>query len=421
MAESLPIRNYMPQRRILLIEDDPDYEQLICAVLAACGDMFEVRSAARLDAGLALIPQYLPELVLVDLNLPDSSGYETFLHVRERARGIPIIVLTGLDDDQVAIRAVEDGAQDYLVKSLIQPKLIARCVHMALSRQKRQAGPPESVSPPSGTVLSFVGSKGGVGTSTTAVNIAALLAQNGFESVVIELQTGRPGTLSLYLQTDPAHGLDWLLRKPADTITPADLQHCLVEALAGLHLLCPTAGCGAQGSLDADHARAIIAATRRVCRFVILDLPAHLEAGVVEALKLSDSIILLVDRESASIHCGPAFLEQIRIATSRNKEVRLAVIDRTGLELPMPLEDIRRQLKLSPLAMIPEAGAGIALSHAARTPLVLLYPDGAFGLAHFELAEHLLPEAAIGSSSTLRGRQLSRKVSWCTIPETTYG
>jgi DNA-binding response OmpR family regulator len=409
----------MPHKRILLIEDDPNYEQLISSVLAACGDMFEVKSAASLNAGLALIQQYVPELILVDLNLPDSSGYETFLQVRERARGIPVIVLTGLDDDRVAIRAVEDGAQDYLVKSLIQPKLIARCVHMALSRQKRQVAPQESASLPPATVLSFIGSKGGVGTTTTAVNIAALLAQNGFETVVIELQAGRPGTLSLYLHADPAHGLDWLLQKPADTITPSDLEHCLVEALSGLRLLCPAASCGTWDSLDADHVRAIVAAACRVCRFVVLDLPARFDAGVAEALRLSDAITLLLDRESASIRCGPAFLEQIRIAASRNKEVRLAVIDRTGLELPLSLEYIKSQLKLHPLAMIPAAGAAIALSHAARTPLVLLYPDDGFSLAHFELAEHLLPEAA--AVSLPASRQLSRKVSWSTIPETTYG
>ena len=412
----------MALKRILLIEDDPDYEQLINSVLAARADMFEVKSASDLAAGMALIQQYSPELILVDLNLPDSSGYETFLHVREHAQGIPIIVLTGLDDDHVSVRAVEDGAQDYLVKSLIQPKLITRCVHMALSRQKRQVSSKSNTSVIPGTVLSFIGSKGGVGTTTTAVNIAALLAQNAFETVVIELQQGRPGTLSLYLQADPPRGLNSLLKKPADTITPSDLQHCLMEALHGLHLLCPTASPATWRALGADHVHAIIAAARRVCRFVVLDLPAHIDEGVAEALKLSDSITMIVDRESASVRCGAAFLEQIKIATSRNREARLAVVDRSGLETPLPLEDIKKQLNMHPLAMIPAAGATIALSHAARTPLVLLYPDESFGLALFELAEQLLPPAAAGGyRSAGPGRQLSRKVPWCTIPETTYG
>lgn len=411
----------MPQKRILLIEDDPDYVELVSGVLAASGDTFEVKSASSLDAGLALFQQYVPELLLVDLDLPDSSGYDTFLRVRERAQGIPIIVLTGLDDDQVAVRAVEDGAQDYLVKSLIQPKLIARCVNMALGRQKRQVSPTDSASLVPGTVLSFIGSKGGVGTSTTAINVAALLAQNRFETIVIELQQGRPGTLSLYLQTEPALGLNSLVKKPADTLTPSDLQHCLKEALPGLHLLCPTNSSVTWRAFGADHVHAIIAAARQLCRFVVLDLPARIDEGVAQALTLSDSITLLVDWESASVHCGAAFLEQIRLATSRNREVRLAVVNRTGLEAPLPLDDIKKRIKMHPLAMIPAAGAAIALSHAARTPLVLLYPDDSFSLAHFELAEHLLPATAPGSQQSNRlGRQLSHRVSWGTIPETTY-
>jgi len=410
----------MPHERVLLIEDDPSYEQLISSVLAACGDMFEVKPAGCLADGLALIEQYAPELILVDLNLPDSSGYETFMQVRERAGQIPVIVLTGLDDDHVAVRAVEDGAQDYLVKNLTQPKLIARCVNMALSRQKRQLPPSESASQMPGTVLSFIGSKGGVGTSTTAVNVAALLAQDGCETVAIELQQGRPGTLSLYLEAEPVQGLHSLLKKTADTITPADLRHCLSE-VSGLKLLCQAGSAGAWRSVGADHVRAIIAAARQVCRFVVLDLPARIDECVAEALNLSDSITMLVDREPASVHCAAAFLCQIRMATSRNKEVRFAVTNRSGLEVPLLIEDIRKQLKTQPLATIPAAGAALALSHATRKPLVLLYPDESFALAHLQLVEHLVPAGTAGLHRPAGSlRRLSRQISWCTIPETTF-
>lgn len=416
----------MPDKRILLIEDETDYVRLVNRVLGTGEQTFEVQSAPDLAAGLASLKEHLPELVLVDLSLPDSSGYETFLRVQERAQGIPVIVLTGLDDDQVAEHAVEDGAADYLVKSLIQPKIILRSVHMAFSRQRRQVLPKDGLSGVSGddvlgSVLSFIGSKGGVGTSTTAVNIAALLALNGFETVVIELQQGRPGTLSLYSQTDPAHGLNSLLEKPADTITPSDVQECLVEARRGLRLLCPTAGAtpGRWPALDADHVHAIITAARRVGRFVVLDLPAHLDGGVWEALKLSDSVTMIVDREAASVHSGAAFQEQIRLAVSRETQVRLAVVDRTGLEVPLALDDIEKQFKVHPSAIIPQAGAAIALSHSAGIPLVLLYPGAAYSLSHFELAEQLLPKS-VASSHRPPAPQLTHNVSWEVVPETTY-
>src|SRR5258708_25925605 len=112
---------------------------------------------------------------------------------------------------------------------------------MALSRQKRQVPGKERAPSAPGAVLSFVGSKGGVGTSTTAVNIAALLAPNGLAPVGIELQQGRPGTLSLYSQAEPSHSLNSLLKKPADTIHPSHPPTFLVEALPRLFLLFPPA------------------------------------------------------------------------------------------------------------------------------------------------------------------------------------
>ena len=408
------------RKPILLIEDDPDYEEVIRQVLSG-SEMFDVKTASSLASGLASIDQYAPEVFLVDLNLGDSSGYETFLRLRQVAGGTPIIVLTGLDDDQVPLHAVEDGAQDYLVKSLIQPKLIERSMKMALSRQRREASRrPTTLSSP-GTVLSLTGSKGGVGTSTTAMNVAALLANNGFETLVIELQPGRPGSLSLYLQNEPRHGLYSLLKKPADTITVSDLQHCLTEAVSGLHLLCPTGSGTTWRPLDAEHAHVIISLARRTYQFVILDLPARIDEGAAQALRLSDSIAMLADRELASIHCAAAFLQQIRTATSRSKEIELALVERTSLETPLPLADTKRLLKMHPAAIIPSAANAIALSHAAKTPLVLLYPDDPYSLAHFELTERLLPVAAgmgnrLGPSRSL----LSHKTAWHTIPETTY-
>ena len=404
----------MVPKRILLIEDDQDYVLLVTTVLSACGDEFELQSAALLAAGLVLIDGYLPDLILVDLSLPDSSGYQTFQQVRERAPTTPIVVLTGLDDDHLATRAIEDGAQDYLVKTLIQPRLIARCVNMALSRQKRET----SATSVSGTVLSFIGSKGGVGTSTTVVNIAALLAQNGYETIAIELQQGHPGSLSLYSQSDSSHGFNSLLKKPADAITPCDLQACLVEARSRLYLLYPTLSTGTWRAPGADHIHAIIAAARKTSRFVLLDLPSRVDEGIAEALRLSDYVSIIVDREPSSIHCGAAFLEQIRLAISRSKEVRLVVVNRTNLEPPLPMHELHRQLKLDPLVIIPEAAATLALSHAAGIPLAVLDPEDAFSLAHLELTDHLLQEAT--SASHRPGLLMNRTFSRLTIPETTY-
>src|SRR5690349_4576348 len=248
--------------RILIIEDDEDYKRLVSAVLARAEEAFDVKTAQTLAQGLAFVERFHPDIILVDLNLPDSKGYETFLRIQEQAGAVPIIVLTGLDDDHTAVQAVKDGAQDYLVKSLIQPKLIVRSMNMALHRLNHQAAQDGGVPAQHGAVIGFIGSKGGVGTSTTAVNIAAVLVQSGSDTVVIELQPG-PGTLSLYLQREPAHGIHALLEKPADAIMASDLEQQLVEAVRGLRLLCPASSPGIRPPMGGEYAHAIISAARK--------------------------------------------------------------------------------------------------------------------------------------------------------------
>jgi Flp pilus assembly CpaE family ATPase len=326
-----------------------------------------------------------------------------------------------LDDDQIAIGAVRAGAQDYLVKNSFQPQRLARYINMALTRQRGKDSPGANPDTP-GAVFSFIGSKGGVGTSTTAVNVAALFARNAL-TVLIELQPGCPGTLSGYLRTEPVQFLGALLRKPANTITPPDFEPCLKPIVAGLGLFCFPASPGTWRALDAEHVQAIVSTARAAYPIVVLDLPPRIDEGVARALQLSDSVTVVADLEAASLQCGAALVHQIRMATSRTKELSLALIGRTAVDSPVPLGDLQAQLEIDPLVTVPSSGASIALSYAARTPLVLLYPEDPYSVAHFELAEKLLLAASAGQYQSLGSLRvlLERESAWLPIPETTYG
>ena len=407
-------------KRILIIEDDEDYQRLVGAVLTRSEEAFDVQTSRTLAGGIAAVERFRPEIILVDLNLPDSTGYETFLRVQEQAGGVPIVVLTGLDDDKTALQAVKDGAQDYLVKSLIQPKLIARSMNMALHRLYRRVAQDRGAAAKPGIVMGFIGSKGGVGTSTTAVNIAAVLVQNGSDAVVIELQLG-PGTLSLYLQSEPAHGIEGLLEKPASTITASDVEHHLMEAVRGLRLLCPTGSPGVRPSFGADYTHAIISAARKVAPYVVLDLPARIDEEVVAALKLCDCLAMIVDREPASVRCAAARLHQIESVISSAVGVRRVVVDRTVLDEPLPMVDIQHLLKVQPAVVVPQAASAIARSHWAKTPLMFLHPDELFRLAHLDLTQYLLATCGLSGGLVMEHEALPNGRGYrSAIPETTY-
>ncbi|MBI4549784.1 MAG: response regulator [Candidatus Omnitrophica bacterium] len=128
----------MPQTlKILLIEDFSGYVQLLTDTLSAYQNPpFELESAPSLKAGLKKIAAAKFDVILLDLNLPDSRGIDTFVSLHGECPQIPIVVLTGVDDQNMALQAVRKGAQDYLVKGDVDGKLLASVMRYAIERKR---------------------------------------------------------------------------------------------------------------------------------------------------------------------------------------------------------------------------------------------------------------------------------------------
>ncbi len=121
--------------RVLLVEDEPgDAELVKYGLRMATRPAFEVDWFQSLGAAAADVAQAGYDVVLLDLSLPDSSGLATVEAARSRLGGIPIIVLTGHDDDDFALSALETGAQDYLIKGDIDTRALIRAIRYAISR-----------------------------------------------------------------------------------------------------------------------------------------------------------------------------------------------------------------------------------------------------------------------------------------------
>src|SRR5512134_3045629 len=99
---------------------------------------FNLHCAERLAQGLERLSAGGTGLVLLDLSLPDSVGLETFAKVYAHSPTVPIIVLTGNDDQTVALSAVKGGAQDYLVKGRLDRELLLRSMHYSIERKRYQ-------------------------------------------------------------------------------------------------------------------------------------------------------------------------------------------------------------------------------------------------------------------------------------------
>jgi DNA-binding NtrC family response regulator len=120
---------------VLLIEDNQGDADLVRLRLVESNSDLEVSCAGRLSTGLAALAVKPPAVVLLDLNLPDSHGAETFRNVLNQAPGVPVVVLSGMEDEELALEAIRQGVQDYLVKGAFDGKQLERSLRYAIARQ----------------------------------------------------------------------------------------------------------------------------------------------------------------------------------------------------------------------------------------------------------------------------------------------
>jgi two-component system sensor histidine kinase UhpB len=122
--------------RIILVEDNPGDALIIEEMLKEIYDnKFELNRFQRVDDGLKHLNEDF-DIMLLDLNLPDSQGIETFNTMNKHAPELPIIILTGLIDEELAINIVSEGAQDYLVKGQIDKQLLSRSIKYSIERKR---------------------------------------------------------------------------------------------------------------------------------------------------------------------------------------------------------------------------------------------------------------------------------------------
>ncbi len=123
--------------KVLLVEDNPADARLVSELLKeAKGVKFHVDNVDRLSLAIETLSREPFDIVLLDLSLPDSAGLDTFTMIHRHFPQLPVIVSTGLRDEELAIKAVREGAQDYLVKGEAGSSLLARAIRYAIERRR---------------------------------------------------------------------------------------------------------------------------------------------------------------------------------------------------------------------------------------------------------------------------------------------
>ena len=123
--------------RILLLEDDRNFSEMVREALAHTSKVnYTLVIEEMLQNALRTLGKQKFDVILLDLSLPDSRGFDTFAAIYAHAAQTPILVLTGMDDERLAVRMIREGAQDYLIKGQIDPTYLARVIRNAVERHR---------------------------------------------------------------------------------------------------------------------------------------------------------------------------------------------------------------------------------------------------------------------------------------------
>jgi PleD family two-component response regulator len=123
--------------RVLLVEDSPTDARLMQeTLLNVSSTPYELIHVDQLAKAKQILLSQQVDLVLLDISLPDSHGLQTFLRIHGQAPDVPVVVITGLDDEALGFRSVQEGAQDYLVKGQVTASLLARSMRYAIERER---------------------------------------------------------------------------------------------------------------------------------------------------------------------------------------------------------------------------------------------------------------------------------------------
>jgi pilus assembly protein CpaE len=267
-AEEVPMIHH--ECRVLLIEDNAVNALLVQKMLKSVeSPVFHVTHADSLLKALELAGRSRFDAALVDLNLPDSNGLETFLAIQRTAPSLAIVVLSACESDEIAIQAVEMGAQDYLNKQSLSAADLVRALNYGIIRSRKRAE--EQPNRPPTNVLGFLGSKGGVGTTTLACHAARELKRQTNEDVLLTgLDMSSAGVAYLmktpqqYTLTDAAQNLHRL---------DADLWRGLVTSTAdGIDVMAPPGAAQFTGLVENDRLHQVLRFARGLYRHVVVDL-----------------------------------------------------------------------------------------------------------------------------------------------------
>jgi len=367
--------------KILVVDDDPNVQRLLSYTLKQEG--YEVIVAADGAEGLRLWGAESPALILLDVMLPKLDGYQVAAKVRadEGDAHVPIIMLTAEAEVEQKIRGLRAGADDYLVKPFHPAELLAR-IKSLLAR----FAPKDLMvgRPPLGRVLAFYGAKGGVGTTTIAINVAIALQRELSRRVCLVDANLQFGDHRVFLDL----GLD--RKSIVDAVSAPSIDADLMRGVMVEHdskvdlLLAPPTPEQAE-LVTKEHLTTVIDVLRGLYDYVVVDVDKRLDDMNLGVFDAADQLFVVLTADLSCLKNVRLVLETLAHIGYEGDRVKL-VLNRsnafTGINAKTAEGALRHPIDLQVLNEY--RGAISALNSGA--PVMATKPDSPLGRSFHELA-----------------------------------
>ncbi|MDP2999418.1 MAG: ATP-binding protein [Bryobacterales bacterium] len=346
--------------RALLVEDNEGDHRLLKAALAEVSDpQIELGHVSRMADAVNWLAREKFDVILLDLSLPDSQGLNTLAQGRQAAPGVPIVVMTGLDDEGMAIRALESGAQDYLVKGKFDGNQLVRAIRHACARSEGLAA--KSGAAPH-KVIGFLGAKGGCGVTTLACHVAAELGRlTGSPTLLADFDLVAGAAGFLMKSTSPHSVLD-----AVDMLDGLDLSswRSIISSVApNLDILAAPATLAGRMLPRPERLAQVLKFARLNYPWTVVDLGRGLSDYSLSLLDHLDSAFLVTTPDVLALARSRQIVEALAESSYPPERIHL-VVNRTTGRAQLTLKDIERLLKLPVEAALPDASDDLATSYA---------------------------------------------------------
>jgi DNA-binding response OmpR family regulator len=370
--------------KILIVDDEPNVLRMVSYTLQAEG--YEVVTAQNGAEAISKAQTESPDLILLDVMLPDMSGVEVCAEIRKRPETIdlPVIMLSALAQVSDKIKGLEAGADEYITKPITPGELIARIkALLGRFRQVRRTQPKHP-----GKVLAFIGAKGGVGTTTVVLNIATALVMQEKKVIAAEIRSSY-GTFAAQLNLDQPKGLASLLEYDPVKINEHVVSLHLIGLPSGLKILVGPQSASEYRRIEPELVDTIIQVIASMVDYVILDLPCYYSDANQAMIRRCDLAALVIEPETTALASGIAAVDQMRSCGVYGNRLGVIVVNRAQTAISIKLDQMRTALGQEVIGVIPTAADALTASQRIGMPLLLSQPNSDASKAYVEITKKI--------------------------------